>query len=114
VLVTVGEGLYRVGALKLHLLAVGASSTLAVAPASARCTGLDGGKAAVLQSVLEGRSSGLSAAHTMPDGNRRKDTHASTGEPQPEGRTVHRPVYDLLEKFRALALVVDDDSTDDA
>jgi hypothetical protein len=98
VLVTVGEGGYRIGSLKLHLLSMGGSGRDGGSGGGG--APLKGVKAEVLQGVMEGRSPVLAAAHTMAAGSGGGAAVDEVGE-----RTVRKPVYDLLEKFKALALL---------
>ena len=98
VLVTVDETAYRIGRLKLHLQSVGDSR----GDGGGKRGGSTNAKAALVEGVLKHKVVGLPAAHTMPE----EAGSAGTGEAAAAG-TQKKAVYDLLEQFKMLALVLD-------
>lgn len=109
VLVTVDETLYRVGRLKLHLQSVGSGSGARMTSTAGGNAG-GGGKAALIEGVLKQKGPGLPAAHTMPNPTE-DDDHSSKKKSKQRKK---EPVYDLLERFKALALVLDDEESQES
>jgi len=109
VLVTVDETLYRVGRLKLHLQSVGSGSGARMMSTAGGNAG-GGGTAALIEGVLKQKGPGLPAAHTMPNPTE-DDDHSSKKKSKQRKK---EPVYDLLERFKALALVLDDEESQES